>query len=160
MASAHGYWAAATIWFTGLWSSNRMVWGQALTQSWSNVKVSIHADAQSCSLTWWQLNNKCAGYTFFRWYFFKLASQSFKCCQEFINCLSITKLLFCKLFKCHEHIYGKCSGEGTLDFLDISSLLSCQYTARAPPVTSRGECTQSFLHLLASRSSLLAQAIL
>ena len=37
--------------------------------------------------------------------------------------VSIAKLPRCKLFKCHERIYGERNGDGMLDFLDISSLL-------------------------------------
>ena len=71
----------------------------------------------------WQPSNKFKGYPFFRWSFSNLANQSFKRCQEFIDCLSIAKSLHPKLFKCHKSIYSECSGEGALDFCDISSLL-------------------------------------
>ena len=130
-ASAHGRWAAVTIWFIGLWSSTRMAW--ALAQSVHSCRcLKLLPDML------WQPSNKRAGYLFFRWSFSNLASQSFGCCQEFINCLSIVKSQRRKHFKCHECIYSECSGEGTLDFLNISSLLSCQYTVRAPPVNLKG----------------------
>ena len=86
----------------------------------------------------WQPSNKCTGYPFFRWSFSNLASQSFKCCQEFIDRLSIEKSPCHKLFKCHKHIYSECSGECTFDSLNISSLLSWQYPERAPIFNLKG----------------------
>ena len=93
----------------------------------------------------WQPSNKRSSYSFFRWSFSNLASQSFEYCQKFINCLSIVKLPHCKLFKC-----PKRSSECMLDFLNISSLLSCQYTARAPPLNLKGR-----MHLTLSSSTKL-----
>ena len=103
----------------------------------------------------WQPSNKHTGYPFFRWSFSNLASQSFKSCQEFIDCLSIAKSLHRKLFKCYKCIYGERSGEDVLVFLHISSL---PIHSETPTVNFKGRMRLTLSSSASSNHSIIGSS--